>query len=94
MPVMDVASGEHGYATAPATSSGSIRRFTEDRASSTSDNTSSVVSPCTVAWSANWFSTSGVRTYPGHTQLLVTPLAAPSSAMTFDSPSSPCLALT
>ena len=50
--------------------------------------------PCTLAWSAICFSTSGVRTYDGLMQLLVTPCGAPSSAVTFERPSSPCLAAT
>ena len=51
-------------------------------------------SPCTCAWSAICCSTSGVRTYAGLTQLEVTPCGAPSSAMTLDRPSRPCLAET
>ena len=50
--------------------------------------------PWAAAWSAIWFSTSGVRTYPGLTQLLVTPCGPPSIAVTFDIPSSACLAVT
>ena len=50
----------------------------------TSETTCSSEMPCERAWSAICLVTNGVRTYPGLTQLLVTPCGPPSSAVTFD----------
>src|SRR3954454_19794410 len=62
LPVIDAAAGEHRKATASATSSGSISRLTDARASITRPMTSSSGSPWAFAWSAICPSTSGVRT--------------------------------
>lgn len=65
-----------------------------DGASMIRSTTSFSGSPCARAWPAIWLVTSGVRTYAGLTQLEVTPCGAPSSAITFDSPSRACFAAT
>src|SRR6478735_4327389 len=77
-----------------ATSSASTSRLTALSVSMIFSTTSLSGMPCTFAWSAICFSTSGVRTYAGLMQLLVTPCGAPSSAVTFDKPSRACLAVT
>jgi pyridoxine/pyridoxamine 5'-phosphate oxidase len=75
-----------------ATSLGSISSLIAWGARITSLSTRSSGSPCARAWSAIWFSTSGVRTYPGHTAVAVMRSSAPSSASVLTSPRTPCLA--
>src|SRR5690606_17770437 len=93
-PVTMPAASEASHPASEATSLGSTRRLTALSVSMIRSTTSPSGMPCTRAWSAICFSTSGVRTYPGLMQLLVTPCGPPSSAVTFDRPSSPCLAAT
>ena len=50
--------------------------------------------PSAAARASTCFCTSGVSTQPGHTALTVTPVVAFSSAATFVSPTTPCLAAT
>src|SRR5215208_5086285 len=93
-PFMNDASGVQRKAANSATSSGSIRRLIAGSVSMIFSITSSSEIPCILAWSAICFSTSGVLTYAGSTQLEVTPLGPPSRATVLDSPSRPCLAET
>jgi hypothetical protein len=85
---------EQRKATSSATSAGSISRLMAGSVSMMSVITCCSEMPCNLAWSLICFSTSGVRTYAGQTVLEVTPRGPPSSAITFDSPSRPCLAAT
>src|SRR5579875_2199303 len=74
LPFAIPAVGPHSQVTRSATSDGSASRLTALSARKIFSTTSSSLIPCVLAWSAICLSTKAVRTYPGLTQTLVTPL--------------------